>query len=217
MAPICQRVVFDAIHLVARAIRPWFADLEVSRDGADGFDPLPPCVIAANHRSFFDIPVGFEYFGRTGTAPAIVVADRFFKTPGIGQALTAIGALRARKGGAEELITESVAELRKGRPVAIFPEGRLVPEGERLTGVGRAYTTIVEIARQAGVPIIPIGVAGSDEVWPLGQPFPVLSLVRRTVTARIGAPLWVGEDEDNESALTRLMGEIAAMVMQDDA
>jgi len=217
VTPIFQRIVFYAIQLFARIIRPLFANLEVSREGADGFDPLPPCVIAANHRSFFDVPVGFEYFGRTGTAPAIVVADRFFKIPGIGQALTAIGALRARKGGAEDLIAESVAELRNGRAVAIFPEGRLVPQGERLTGVGRAYTTIVEIARQAGVPIIPIGVAGSEAVWPLGRPLPFVSFERRTVTARVGAPLWVGEHEDNESALTRLMDAIAAMIAEDQA
>lgn len=212
MAPIYQRVVFRAIYIWARLIRPCFARLEVSRDGAEGFAPLPPCVIAANHRSFFDIPVGFEYFGRTGSVPAIVVADRFFRIPVIGQLLRAIGALRAKKGGAEQLVADGLVELGKGRNVAIFPEGRLVPQGERLAGVGKAYTTLIEIARQGHVPIIPIGVAGSDGIWPLGRPLPRFRLHRPSVTARVGAPIWVGDDEDNGAALTRLMDAIATMI-----
>jgi len=66
--------------------------------------------------------------------------------------------------------------LKRGQPVVIFPEGRCSPSGE----LEPLSPGVSMVALRAGVPIIPVGLAGTNKVLPYGQvvPRPTLSPVR---------------------------------------
>lgn len=77
--------------------------------------------------------------------------------------LTRLGGVRAGRENAERL-------LRSGRSVIAFPEGAGASEKSfadryRLQSFGRGG--LVRVALQAGVPVVPVGIVGAEEVHPL--------------------------------------------------
>jgi 1-acyl-sn-glycerol-3-phosphate acyltransferase len=73
--------------------------------------------------------------------------------------------------------------LQSGQGVVIFPEGRCSPDGEMLPILPGA----VLLALRTGVPVIPVGLYGTNRVIPFGMqtPRPTLSPVR----VHFGAPV----------------------------
>ncbi len=57
--------------------------------------------------------------------------------------------------------------LRNGETVHVFPEMTRCPKG--FSGTKDFSTMPFHIARQEGIPILPIVFKGTDEVWPRGQ------------------------------------------------
>ena len=53
--------------------------------------------------------------------------------------------------------------------------------------LGRDAVTLVEHALAAGVPVVPVGISGTDEIQPIGQLWPKLKPGR--ITFRFGKPL----------------------------
>ena len=58
---------------------------------------------------------------------------------------------------------------RTGHAVAMFPEGTRRAKGLRKTRVAHAHTGAARIALDAGVPLIPAGIAGTDGLRRLAQ------------------------------------------------
>lgn len=73
--------------------------------------------------------------------------------------------------------------LRDGQAVVVFPEGRIAPDGEMLD----ISSGVVLLALRAGVPIVPVGLWGTQQVIPYKQrvPRPTLAYVR----VHFGKPL----------------------------
>ncbi|MEV0897845.1 lysophospholipid acyltransferase family protein [Actinoplanes sp. NPDC049802] len=100
----------------------------------------------------------------------------YFNTPGWRGALTrrwirGVGAIPVdRSGGRAALAAFSAAVpiLRAGGLVTVFPEGTRSPDGR----LYRGRTGAVRLAVQAGVPIIPVGVTGTDRIRPPGTRIP---------------------------------------------
>lgn len=178
---------FRRVAWIFRFIRPIFAKVDVRHLGAK---PQPgPVIFVANHRSFFDIPVGLEYFLRLGIAPQIAVHRRFYKNRLVGGLLRYVGAVPVEAGTGEQWLSDAAAELGAGRAVALMPEGKITSESAT---VGRLRTGVVRLAEGANAPVLPIGVRGTDVVWPLGRPLPRLRLHRPTIVLTVGAPMLIG-------------------------
>lgn len=161
-----------------------------------------------------------------------LVANFVFRSPWMSQVIARLGGVRAASGFARELL--SAGEL-----VAVFPEGlrgvgKLFRERYRLERFGRGG--FVRLAREAGVPIVPVAIVGAEEIHPviakltrvaepLGLPyipitptFPLLGPlgllpVPTKWTIRIGAPITVppsGADSDADQS--KIISETAEMV-----
>lgn len=176
-----------------RFVRPVFAKVEVRYLGEK---PDPgPIIFIANHRSFFDIPVGLEFFLRLRIAPQIAVHRRFFKNRLVGTALRYVGAVPVEAGTGEHWLSGAAAELDAGHAVALMPEGQITAESKT---VGRLRSGVVRLAEGADAAVLPIGVRGTDDVWPLGRPLPKLRLRRPTIVLTVGAPLRIGDSSADE-------------------
>lgn len=184
---------FRRVAWIFRFIRPIFAKVDVRYLGGS---PGPgPAIFVANHRSFFDIPVGLEYFLRLGIAPQIAVHRRFFKHRLVGGVLRYVGAVPVESGTGEQWLSGAAAELRAGGSVALMPEGKITSESAT---VGRLRSGVVRLAEGADAPVLPIGVSGTDTVWPLGRPVPRLRLPRPTIVLAVGTPMLIGEASSDE-------------------
>lgn len=176
---------FRRVAFVFRLVRPLFATVDVKFVSSK---PVPgtPVIFVANHRSFFDIPVGFEFFRELGFAPQVAVHRRFFNNRVLGALLRYFGAVPVGKGDGKTWVDGAAVELAAGRSIALMPEGKITAAG---THVGQLRSGVMHLADQSGAVVVPIGVTGTDEVWPLGRALPRLRLRRANIRARIGAPM----------------------------
>jgi 1-acyl-sn-glycerol-3-phosphate acyltransferase len=83
--------------------------------------------------------------------------------------IEAVGGFRVRRGEQDdEAIAIAVALARDGHAVVMFPEGTRRRKGLRKTREARWRTGAARIALEAGVPLVPAGIAGTDRLARLG-------------------------------------------------
>ena len=171
-----------------------------------------PVVVVANHRSFFDLPVGFTLLENVGLRPRILVRDKYFDIPFVGWFLRSSGCIRAGKGWRATIET-AVDTLRNGRPVGVMLEGRIVPPENRFdNGLGKVRRGFLEIARAADAVVLPTAIVGTDLVWPINSRFPRFALRKRPlVQIHIGKVIVI-DNLTNREALDAVSAEIATHI-----
>jgi 1-acyl-sn-glycerol-3-phosphate acyltransferase len=137
-------------------------------------------VIAPSHRSYIDSPLAgcivarhVRYMGKSGA----------FEKPLRGALFRSLGGFPVRRGAADrEALRLTEGALAAGEPVVVFPEGgrRSGPVlGELLDGP--AY-----VATRVNVPILPVGIGGTERAMPVGSK---MARPGRVVLV-VGKPLW---------------------------
>ncbi|HEX2301231.1 MAG TPA: lysophospholipid acyltransferase family protein [Pseudonocardiaceae bacterium] len=171
----------------------------VMRPSVHGAHHVPsngPVILASNHLSFVDsvvIPLALprqvtflakaEYFEGTGLSGWL--SRRFFLAMGHvpvqrGQGRAAWAAVRVAQG-----------VLARGGALAIYPEGTRSLDGR----LYRGRTGVARLTLLTGAPVVPVALAGTQRVQPVGsvlpRPYPV--------TVRFGAPMefsrYAGKDQ----------------------
>jgi len=164
--------------------RPWTSGLEhIPKTG--------PAILASNHLSVCDslfLPIvapreitfwaKAEYFAGDGLKGRVTAA--FMR--GIRQ----IPIERGNGHAALNALEIALAVLKEGGLFGIYPEGTRSPDGRMYRG----HTGIARIVLEAGVPVIPVAMIGTDRVQPIGRPLPRLG---HTLGVRVGAPLHYAE------------------------
>jgi 1-acyl-sn-glycerol-3-phosphate acyltransferase len=172
---------------------------------ARGREHLPDSgyVLAANHNSNFDPwPLGLPLFPRRYLR--FMAKSELFWTP-FKQFAIAAGAFPVRRGEADTEAIETAVELcRDGHIVVMFPEGTRRKKGMRKKYEARAHTGAARIALQAGVPLVPAGIVGTDRLGRLAQ-----------LRVEYGPPVplddLVGRDDAPQVATARLMVAIGEL------
>jgi 1-acyl-sn-glycerol-3-phosphate acyltransferase len=125
------------------------------------------CVLAANHWSNFDPwPLGIPLFPRRYLR--FMAKRELFWQP-LGVVVRAGGGFPVDRGKRDQLaIDTAVALCRAGHAVVMFPEGTRRAKGLRKRHEARWHTGAARIALDAGVPLVPAGIAGTDRLKRLG-------------------------------------------------
>jgi 1-acyl-sn-glycerol-3-phosphate acyltransferase len=152
------------------AVLSWPVLKTVFRHRARGIENLPAeggYILAANHSSNLDPwPLGIPLFPRRFLR--FMAKAELFWFP-LGPIISAGGAFRVRRGlGDEDAIETAVALCREGHVVVMFPEGTRRKKGLRKKHEARWHTGAARIALEAGVPLVPAGIAGTDRLARLG-------------------------------------------------
>ncbi len=165
---------------------------------AEGVENLPPSggfVLAANHISNLDPwPLGLPLFPRRFLR--FMAKSELYWFP-LGRILTACGAFPVHRGRADlEAIRTAVRLAQEGHVIAMFPEGTRRRKGLRKKWQPSWHSGAARIAIEAGVPLIPAGIRGTDDLRRLGP-----------LRIAYGPPVDV-EGLDPAEATERLRGEI---------
>jgi 1-acyl-sn-glycerol-3-phosphate acyltransferase len=125
-------------------------------------------VLAANHNSNFDPwPLGIPLF--PDRYLRFMAKSELFWTP-FKQFAIAAGAFPVRRGERDTAALETATQLcREGHVVVMFPEGTRRKKGMRKKYEARAHTGAARIALDAGVPLVPAGIVGTDRLGRLAQ------------------------------------------------
>jgi 1-acyl-sn-glycerol-3-phosphate acyltransferase len=167
------------------AIVSWPALRVLFRLAAHGVERLPAeggFVLAANHTSNFDPwPLGLPLWPRR---QLYFMAKAELFNPILGPPLRAGGAFPVRRGEADvEAVQKAVEICQGGGVVAMFPEGTRQRKGLRKKFEHKPRTGAARIALNAGVPLVPAALKGTDRLSRLaklevafGEPVPVADL-----------------------------------------
>lgn len=172
-----------AAHWIARQ---WAGVILVScgvRVIVEGAEHLPrvPALYAANHGSALDIPILFGYLP---VSFRIIYKRSLNLIPFLGWYLFLGGHVsidRSNPFKARRSLERAAQRIRRGTPVAVFPEGTRSATAE----VGHFKRGSFVLALQAGVPVVPISLVGVKDVVPDG----IKTLRPGTVRLRVHPPL----------------------------
>ena len=114
--------------------------------------PAGAKIIAMNHTPGCD-PFYLPFLLKE--APHFLLQDGLFAIPVIGSLLRGTEQIPVYRGTerAKDAMDQACALLREGKTIAIFPEGKDVPLGQRI----RAKSGTVRMSIETGAPIIPVG------------------------------------------------------------
>lgn len=123
--------------------------------------PSGGAVLAGNHISYAD-PVLLWCAVRPRVH--FMAKSELWSNPVLAWGLSRFWAFPVRRGQSDrDAINTATELLKRGEYVGIFPEGTRNTSGDATVQGGAAF-----IAMRAGVPIVPVGIAGTDAVRPPG-------------------------------------------------
>ncbi|MEW1951569.1 lysophospholipid acyltransferase family protein [Pseudarthrobacter sp902506025] len=187
--------------------RPWVK-------GLDNIPAQGAAIIASNHLSFSDSifmplmvrrPVVFlaksEYFTGTGIKGRLTAA--FFRLTN--------QLPMDRSGGAASAasLNAGMEVLSAGGLLGIYPEGTRSPDGR----LYRGKVGVARLALQAGVPVIPVAMIGTDKVQPIGKRLPNI----RRIGMIFGEPLDFSqyrEQAEDRTVQRQVTDEIMSRLMR---
>lgn len=127
--------------------------------------PRPPFIIAANHRAWYDPAFIIPLFPERPVIYTMAKRETVFNRAWKRRLLPLIGVfpISPNRGELDEQGLRTVYQvLERGGIILMFPEGRY-SRGRALRPLRNG---IGYFALQAGVPISPIAVTGTDALWP---------------------------------------------------
>jgi len=127
--------------------------------------PRPPYIIAANHRAWYDPAFIIPFFPERPVIYTMAKRETVFNRAWKRRLLPLIGVfpISPNRGELDEQGLRTVYQvLERGGVILLFPEGRY----SRGRGLRPLKNGIGYFALQAGVPISPVAVSGTDALWP---------------------------------------------------
>lgn len=186
------------------------------RPHVEGLEHIPAtggAIFAGNHLSVADelflgavVPRHIAFWAKA----------EYFRGGGIGGNVTkfvmeGLGAIKVERGGGRAALAAfdgAIPVLKAGDMVAVYPEGTRSPDGR----LYRGRTGVARLAVAAGVPIIPVGMLGTEKVQPIGQRLP--RPAQGKVTIKFGAPISTAGRSDDRTALRTLTDEVMAEIQK---
>ena len=187
------------------------------RPHVEGLEHIPTtggAIFAGNHLSVADelflgavVPRHLAFWAKAEYFSGEGISGKFTKA-----LMHGLGAIKVERAGGRAALTAfdaAIPALEAGDLVAVYPEGTRSPDGR----LYRGRTGAARLAVAAGVPIIPVGVIGTEKVQPIGQPYPKL-VGWGKVTVKFGKPIETTGRSDDRSSLRALTDEVMAEIQK---
>ena len=159
------------------------------------------CIVVANHSSHADTAVLLAALPASAQPVFGAAADYWFDVPVRRLVATSlIGVLPVRRSGDSgyaDLLAAVRPALRAGRTVVIYPEGTRSTDGT----IAEFRSGAVRLARECGVPLVPVAVMGTADVLPKGGRFSPAPM-----QVRIGEPI-----DANDASAPQLREQVMAL------
>jgi putative phosphoserine phosphatase/1-acylglycerol-3-phosphate O-acyltransferase len=190
-----------------------------ARFDIDGVDHIPtsgPVILVANHRSYFDTAAMSVLIGRSGRTARFLGKKEVFDAPVIGPIAAAMGGIRVDRGtGSDEPLRAAAEALAGGEMVVMMPEGT-IPRGPAFFRRPTGRWGAARLAQLSGAPVVPVGLWGTERVWPRSSRVPFVWNITDPPSVRIrvgGAVDLKGRSLDADTK--RIMNAIVALLPAD--
>ena len=207
---LVTRIVYAFVRgLLLVLCKIWF---RVTVSGREHLPRTGAYIIAPVHRSNIDTPLSSFI---TSRRVRFMGKDSLWKNRQIGKFLSLLGGFPVTRGAADfEALKRCVAVLDAGEPLVMFPEGTR-QHGPVVHPLfeGPAY-----VALKRGVPIVPVGIGGSQRVMRKGSKM----IWPHKCHVTVGAPIPVergGSGRVDRERMTQITAQLSAALQSvfDDA
>jgi putative phosphoserine phosphatase / 1-acylglycerol-3-phosphate O-acyltransferase len=182
--------------------------------GAERIPRAGPAILVGNHRSYFDPTAVAMLVAQTKRSVRFLGKKEVFDAPVVGQMARAMGGIRVDRGtGSDEPLKAAAEALAGGQLVAIMPQGT-IPRGPAFFDPElKGRWGAARLAALTKAPVIPIGLWGTEKVWPRSARLPNVWNVANPprVRVRVGGPVHLAyrsADADTQ----RIMAAIADLL-----
>lgn len=164
------------------------AGVTVTVKGAENIPEDKAVLYVGNHRSYFDILVGYT------TVPGLlgfVAKKEMLKIPLLSQWMVQVNCLFMDRQNVKEglkTILQGIEKIKRGVSIWIFPEGTR-NRNEKETDLLPFKEGSLKIAEKTGCPVIPVAITGTADVFEKHLPF----IRPAHVTIEFGEPFFVKE------------------------
>ena len=188
-----------------------YARFEIS-----GLEHIPsegPAIVVGNHRSYFDgVAVGLA-ITQAGRVARFLGKKEVFDVPLAGAVARWAGGIRVDRGtGSNEPLEHAATALKAGEVIMLMPEGT-IPRGPaffepELKGRWGA----AKLAAMTKAPVIPLGLWGTEKVWPRSSRLPNMNPLNRPLVTITGGPAVELTYEDPDTDTKRIMSAIVDLL-----
>lgn len=212
-------------RMFGREVQEWMRPLSRpelvtnARFAFEGLEHIPSegaAIVVGNHRSYFDgVAVGLA-ITKAGRVARFLGKKEVFDAPVVGAGARLIGGIRVERGtGSDEPLQEAAKALEAGEVIMLMPQGTIPrgpaffePELKGRWGAAR-------LAAMTKAPVIPLGLWGTEKVWPRSSRLPNLNPFNRPlVTIKAGPPVPLGY-ADPEADTKAIMDAIVELLPEE--
>jgi 1-acyl-sn-glycerol-3-phosphate acyltransferase len=167
-------------------------------------------VVAANHASFYDILVLLAVLPMS---VRFLAKRNLFRLPFLGWSMAAAGFIpvnRETRAGSFAIVDTALSRLQGGRSLVVFPEETRTRTGELLPFKAGAAL----LALRSGLPLLPLGIAGTFRIQRRGG----FTITPSAVTLAVGQPIAVADGSPRDrAALTEALRDRIASLREEAA
>jgi 1-acyl-sn-glycerol-3-phosphate acyltransferase len=149
------------LHRILRVIINVLLSLFTRREyvGLENIPAEPPYILVANHLSAFDSPLLLTVCPHTIRAFA---AAKHKRNPIYAPLLVVMGSIWVRRGEVDRgALREALDVLKRGEVLGMAPEGT---RARGTYALHKGKTGVAYLATRANVPIVPVGVTGTEQI-----------------------------------------------------
>lgn len=182
-------------------------DLKLDVRGTEHIPATGGAVLACTHVSYLDfIFCGYAALP-AGRKTRFMAKQQVFANRISGPLMRGMHHIPVDRSAGQASYREAVAALRAGEVVGVFPEATI----SRSFTVKPIKTGAVRMAAEAGVPVIPMTVWGSQRLWTKGRP---RNLTQRhlPILVRAGEPFRPSPQDDPEALTADLRTRMSALL-----
>ena len=203
---VVERAAYQTVRFIVTSFcRIW---CRMTIEGRENVPTQGAFVLAPVHRSILDTPIASAL---TWRRMRFMGADKYWKSYWFGRLLSVLGGFPVTRGSADrEALKRCIELLQGGEPLVLFPEG------ERKSGpvVHPLFDGLTYVAAKTGVPIVPVGIGGSERAMPKGAKFIRPAKLHVVVGAPIYVPVVDGESGKAQRNAVRELTPVVHAALQ---
>ena len=201
-------LVYPPVITLARAVFR-LQGLRFQIRGTDNIPRTGGAVMAINHVGYFDFTYAGYAARSAGRLVRFMAKSEVFDHPVSGPLMRGMKHISVDRSAGAASFRRAIEALRAGEIVGVFPEATISMSFELKAFKNGA----VRMAADAGVPLIPIVIWGSQRVWTKGRP-KRLGRHNVPILIAVGEPMNVTPAQDRD-AHTRDLRERMAALLED--
>ncbi len=210
-------VGFEPYHVLRPFVRKLsfpYARFDVA--GVENVPERGPVLLASNHRSYFDVAALALVAREIGRPVRFLGKKEIFDAPVVGMIARALGGIAVDRGssvGSGASLRAAESALKAGEVVVVLPQGTIPRGYDFFDPVLHGKTGAARLAASTGATVVPVGLWGTERVWPRSCRLPDMTLIRNppTVTVRVGKPVGLSL-VDAKADTETIMGAVSALL-----